>query len=212
MKQARMAASVQHDLLALRETSGDMLCLYAPGAPTRRSYRAVLEVSPIHLALKAEDEQEAILERFAALIRSLSFPVQVLVRNQRLDLSPYIQRLLARPEGEHERQHTPSWYALAQSVAELVQHIAAERTLIERHMYLIIPASQQTGSSRRARRGRDGERSLAVGGRVMQPRHGNRPGRNWRCARRRSPSTWPPAASPVSVLRVATWRDSITPA
>jgi hypothetical protein len=46
-----------------------MLCLYAPGSPTRRSHRAVLEVAPINLALKAEDEQEAIIERFGALMR-----------------------------------------------------------------------------------------------------------------------------------------------
>ncbi len=63
MKQAQIPSSVQRDLLMVRETSGDMLCLYAPGSPTRRSYRAVLEVAPINLALKAEEEQEAIIER-----------------------------------------------------------------------------------------------------------------------------------------------------
>src|SRR5260221_3843549 len=145
MKQARIQASVQRDMLYLRETSGDMLCLYTPGSPTRRSYRAVLEVAPINLAFKAEDEQEAIIERFGALIRSLSFPLQVLVRNQRLDLLPYIRPLLLRPS--EERQHPSAWYALASSVAELVQQIAAQRTLIERHVYVIIPASQ--GARRR---------------------------------------------------------------
>src|SRR5690242_5702479 len=68
MKQARLQASVQRDMLYLRGKSGDMLCLYAPGSPTRRSHRAVLEVAPINLALKAEDEQEAIIERFGALM------------------------------------------------------------------------------------------------------------------------------------------------
>jgi hypothetical protein len=145
MKQAHPPASVQREMLYLRETSGDMLCLYTPGSPTRRSYRAVLEVSPVNLALKAEDEQEAIIERFGALIRSLSFPLQVLVRNQRLDLVPYIRHLLIRPS--EERQHPSDWYALTSSVAELVQQIAAQRTLIERHVYVIIPASQ--GARRR---------------------------------------------------------------
>src|SRR6266436_10085357 len=98
MKQAHPQASVQREMLYLRETSGDMLCLYAPGSPPRRSYRAVLEVAPINLALKAQEEQEAIIERFGALIRSLSFPLQVLVRNQRLDLLPYIRRFLTRPQ------------------------------------------------------------------------------------------------------------------
>jgi Helicase HerA, central domain len=147
MKQAHPQASVQRDMLYLRETSGDMLCLYAPGSPSRRSYRAVLEVSPINLALKAEDEQEAIIERFGALIRSLSFPLQVLVRNQRLDLLPYIRRLLERPPGT--TAHPSAWGALARSVAELVQQIAAQRTLIERHVYLIVPTEPRASRARR---------------------------------------------------------------
>ena len=146
MKPAREQPGVQCDMVRLRETKGEMLCLYAPGSPTRRSYRAVLEVSPINLSLKAEDEQEAIIERFGALIRSLSFPVQILVRNQRLDLSPYIRHLLTQPEAD--RQHPPSWNALAHSLADLLQKIAAQRTLIERHVYVIIPASQSAGGSR----------------------------------------------------------------
>src|SRR6266571_2069130 len=147
MKSAREQPGVQRDMVRLRETKGDMLCLYAPGSPTRRSYRAVLEVSPINLLLKAGDEQEAIIERFGALIRSLSFPVQILVRNQRLDLTPYIRHLLAQPGAGG--QHPSTWLSLAASLAELLQKIAAQRTLIERHVYVIIPASQSTGSSRR---------------------------------------------------------------
>src|SRR5579864_3322053 len=146
MKQAEQP-SVQRDVVRLRETSGEMLCLYAPGSPTRRSYRAVLEVSPINLSLKAQDEQEAIIERFGALIRSLSFPLQILVRNQRLDLTPYIRHLLAQPRANG--QHPPTWNALAHSLAELLQRIAAQRTLIERHVYVIIPAEPRAGRPRR---------------------------------------------------------------
>ena len=109
----------------------------------------MLEVSPINFSLKAQEEQEAIIERFGALIRSLSFPLQILVRNQRLDLAPYIRRLLAQPNGQ--AQHPPTWYALARSLADLLQKIASQRTLIERHVYVIIPALQETGSSQRRR-------------------------------------------------------------
>src|ERR1700686_4080114 len=98
-------ASAQRDMLSLRETSGDMLCLSSPGSPTRRSYRAVLEVSPINLALKAEDEQAAIIERFGALIRSLSYPLQVLVRTVTLDsttlatMFPFLSNSIVMPDG-----------------------------------------------------------------------------------------------------------------
>ena len=62
-------------------------------------------------------------------------------------MTPYIRHLLAQQRAD--RQHPPTWYALAQSVAELLQRIAAQRTLIERHFYVIIPASQSTSGSRR---------------------------------------------------------------
>src|SRR6266487_6524452 len=125
MKPSREQPSVQRDMVRLRETKGDMLCLYEPGSPTRRSYRAVLEVAPINLSLKAEEEQEAIIERFGALIKSLSFPVQILVRNQRLDLMPYIRHLLAQPN--RQVQHPPTWYTLARSLADLLQKVASQR-------------------------------------------------------------------------------------
>src|SRR5258708_8511853 len=97
MKQARQQASVQRDMLRLRETWAEMLCLYTPGSPTRRSYRAVLQVTPINLSLKAEDEQEAIIERFAALIKSLSFPLQILAPTRTQYLTPSIHPLLHHP-------------------------------------------------------------------------------------------------------------------
>ncbi len=147
MKQAYTKPSVQRDMVNLRETKGDMLSLSLPNSSTRRSYRAVLEVIPINFSLKAEEEQEAIIERFAALIRSLSFPLQILVRNQRLDLAPYIGRLLAQPNGQV--QHPPTCYALARSLADLLQKIASHRTLIERHVYVILPASQAASASQR---------------------------------------------------------------
>jgi len=192
MKSVREQPGVQRDMVRLRETKGEMLCLYAPGTPTRRSYRAVLEVSPINLSLKAEDEQEAIIERFGALIRSLSFPVQILVRNQRLDLTPYIQHLLAQPGAGG--QHPLTWYALAHSLAQLLQRIASQRTLIER----------QSTSSSRPRRAlavpdsvAGSQRCLASGGRSASLRQRNRPGRNWHYAQRHLPCNWRPAASPA---------------
>ena len=207
MKPAREQPSVQRDMLRLRETKGDMLCLYAPGSPTRRSYRAVLEVSPINLSLKAEDEQEAIIERFGALIRSLSFPVQILVRNQRLDLTPYIRHLLAQPGADG--QHPPTWYALApawpnsckRSPPSARSSNGTSMSSSQPHRALAVPG------------GAVGSRPcLASGGRSASQRQRNRRGRNWHYAQRRSPSNWPPAASPAIACITQSWHGSFTAA
>src|SRR5438045_1345588 len=115
MKRSRIQTSVQRDFVRLRETTGDMLCLYASTSPTRRMYRAVLEVTPINFLLKAEDEQEAIIERFRALIKSLTFPLQILVRNQCLDLTPYIQQLLTGTEPTETTVNPHACHELAHS-------------------------------------------------------------------------------------------------
>ncbi len=203
MKPAREQPGVQRDMVRLRETKGDMLCLYAPGSPTRRSYRAVLEVSPINLSLKAEDEQEAIIERFGALIRSLSFPVQILVRNQRLDLTPYIRHLLAQPGAGG--QHPSTWYALA----------PAWPNSCKRSPPNVRSSNDTSMSSSRPRRalavpgGVAGSRRCSVSaGRSAWQRQRNRRGRNWHCVQRRSPSNWPPAASPATACTTLNWHGS----
>src|SRR5579872_7323402 len=87
-------ASVQQHYVSLREVSGDMLCLASSGtASRRRLYRAVVEVSAINFTLSSEEEQEAIIAGYRAFLKALTFPIQVLVRNQRLDLRTYLQRV-----------------------------------------------------------------------------------------------------------------------
>jgi hypothetical protein len=154
MKRSYNTANVQRDVVRLRETSAEMLCLYAPHSPTRRMYRAVLEITPINFLLKAEEEQEALIERFRALITSLTFPVQLLIRNQRLDLTPYIQRLREGLESQETAPRSPVWHDLIASQIALLQQLAARRTLIERHCYLVLPASLQPTRSGAGRTGR----------------------------------------------------------
>ena len=77
MKPAREQPGVQRDMVRLRETKGEMLCLYAPGSPTRRSYRAVLEVSPITCRSKLRTNRKPssnALERSSVAVLSRADP------------------------------------------------------------------------------------------------------------------------------------------
>src|SRR5216683_1666236 len=89
-------ASVQRHYVRARDIQGDVLGLAAKGASGGRTYCTVLEISPINFVLKAEEEQEALLHRYGALLKALTFPVQILVRNQQLDLRPYLARVRAQ--------------------------------------------------------------------------------------------------------------------
>src|SRR5688572_20377840 len=53
----------------------------------------VLESTSLNFGLLSEKEQEAVVYAYAALINSLSFSIQILVRSQRKDISNYLTYL-----------------------------------------------------------------------------------------------------------------------
>jgi len=55
--------------------------------------RMVLMVSSINFALKSEQEQNAIIFAYQNFLNSLTFPIQILMRSQQLDLSNYLSKL-----------------------------------------------------------------------------------------------------------------------
>lgn len=169
-------ASVQQHYIRAREILGDVLCLDAPLSPTKRAYCAVLAVAPLNFLLKAADEQEALIARYHRLLKALSFPIQLVVRNERLDLRPYLARVQAQvpvvapaeaassttpgdppprpgqaiaPLVGDEAARAPRWAMLAADLATLLRQIGSRRTLLERHCYLVVPAPTLAPATRR---------------------------------------------------------------
>ena len=60
------------------------------------SYRAILLVSSVNFALKAADEQQAIIGQFQNFLNSLDFSVQIFIQSRRLDIRPYLALLEER--------------------------------------------------------------------------------------------------------------------
>ncbi|HEU5376253.1 MAG TPA: DUF87 domain-containing protein [Ktedonobacteraceae bacterium] len=154
-------ASVQQYYVRAREVQGDVLCLWVPLSPTRRAYRAILDISPINFLLKAEEEQAALLDRYAALLKALTFPVQILIRNQPLDLRPYLARVRTHAcdqvethasdkAQERVSQDTGIWPELAADLEIFLRHLGSRRTLLTRKFYLVIPAPELRGPARRS--------------------------------------------------------------
>ncbi len=64
------------------------------------SLRAVLMASSINLALKSNDEQDAVMTQFQNFLNSLEFSVQFFIESRKLDIRPYIALLEERLAGE----------------------------------------------------------------------------------------------------------------
>ncbi len=60
------------------------------------SLRAVLLATAINIALKSDDEQEALILQFQSFLNSLEFPIQITVQSRRYDIQPYLMTLERR--------------------------------------------------------------------------------------------------------------------
>jgi len=133
-------ASVQTSRLSLEEIADDVVLL------ARGQYRAVLEVNGVHFGLQGEAEQESLVGGFAAFLNSLSFPIQILVRVLPVDIDGYIGDLERRARNELPENLA----ALARDHVAFVRRLARNRTLLERHFYLVVPAETEAARSRRS--------------------------------------------------------------
>ena len=134
--------SVQEAFVRVREVAHNVVCLASSEHPAKREYRAILEVTSTNYTLRSEEEQDLIIAGYRAFLKSLAFPIQILVRSQQLDLSPYVQRLT---ETSSLQAYGPLWAELAEAHAQFVRELAARRTLLEHRFYLILPSDQGSG-------------------------------------------------------------------
>jgi hypothetical protein len=150
MPEQSRKGGVQSEFVRVRDISHNVLCLGSPASPTsptQREYRAILEVTATNYTLRSEEEQEAIITGYRSFLKSLTFPMQILVRSQQLDLKPYVQNLL---ESSTATLQDATWRELAFSHAQYVRELAARRTLLEHRFYVILPADQGSDTKQHA--------------------------------------------------------------
>lgn len=147
--------TVQRKFVAAREAHQDVLCLQSSAAADARDYVAILEVPGMNFLLEGAEEQLIVTESFQHFLAGLSHRIQVLMRVLPLNLAPYL-RLLSPPAHalaaltERREDGSPPpldaetalgvWRELAASQLALLRSLAADRTLLERHFYVVVPA------------------------------------------------------------------------
>ncbi|EFH83582.1 hypothetical protein [Ktedonobacter racemifer] len=94
-RRSRKHGSVQRHFVLLDHIVQDVQVNRAPLAerPQEREYLAALEIRATNYTLKSPQERATIMLAFRALLRSLRFPLQILIRSQRMDLSSYVEQL-----------------------------------------------------------------------------------------------------------------------
>lgn len=95
----------------------------------------VLKIKAVNFALLSEDEQDAIIYSYAALLNSLTFPIQILIRSQKKDITNYIKLL----KSQESRQLSPVMKTRLTEYRQFVETIVKERNVLDKTFYIIIP-------------------------------------------------------------------------
>ena len=97
----------------------------------------VMESTSLNFSLLSEIEQEAVIAAYAALINSLSFTIQIVVRTKRKDISSYMNYLT-----EASRNLTnPGLVRLLQSYKRFVLESVKKKNVLGKKFYIVIPFS-----------------------------------------------------------------------
>ena len=101
------------------------------------SVALVLKTTAINFNLLSEEEQDATIYSYAALLNSLSFPIQILIRSQRKNITDYLDRLDQRIQATSSQKIKESIINYRQFVKSLVK----ENQVLEKKFYIVIPFS-----------------------------------------------------------------------
>lgn len=97
----------------------------------------IIEITASNFALLSEQEQNAKIYAYASLLNSLTFPIQILIRNKRIDISSYIKEL--------ESQELATKNMLLKQHIQLYRDFIAEmirvNVVLNKAFYISIPFS-----------------------------------------------------------------------
>ncbi len=126
-RRAKIPFSTQ-DHLAIRDIVDSLIVTKS------NSVSLVIQTSSVNFDLLSEQEQTSKILAFSGLLNSLSFPLQVLVRTNRIDIGKYIGYLKA----ETQRALSPGLRKQLNIYTTFVQNLTIHHEVLDKKFYLVI--------------------------------------------------------------------------
>lgn len=123
-------APTQHHL-PIADIIDDIVLLKDGGAAL------VMQTTSVNFSLLSSEEQDILTESYAALLNSLSFPIQILVRSRRKNISDYVNFL----EEKEKTQTNEKLKKLMTSYQKFVSQMVKKKNVLAKQFFIVIPFS-----------------------------------------------------------------------
>ena len=99
------------------------------------SFRAVVACQSINFDLMSETEREGVEYSYQNFLNSLNFTIQILIRSQKVDIGPYIDRLTKM------RQNNDNMLlgVLMDDYLQFIEVLAQEANIMDKSFFIVIP-------------------------------------------------------------------------
>lgn len=97
----------------------------------------IIEITASNFALLSKREQDTRIFSYASLLNSLSFPIQILIRNRRMDISQYIHEL----DGVITSTKNPQLAAYVEYYSAFVKEMITVNVVLNKSFYIVLPYS-----------------------------------------------------------------------
>jgi hypothetical protein len=97
----------------------------------------VIEVTATNFALLSAQEQDSKIYSYAALLNSLSFTIQILIRSKKLDITSYLKLL----DQEAIKTQNPLLAEQIRLYKDFIQELIKVNTVLDKKFYIAIPFS-----------------------------------------------------------------------
>ncbi len=97
----------------------------------------VIEITANNFALLSKQEQDAKIFSYASLLNSLSFPIQIFIRNERVDVSSYLKLL-------EQQEHTTQNQQLKKQISlyrDFIKEMVLVNTVLNKKFYVVLTFS-----------------------------------------------------------------------
>jgi len=110
---------IREDLLILKNGSASM----------------VLQTTAVNFDLLSVREQDAAIAAFSAMLNSLSFPIQIIVRSKKMDISKYIENV----KKVEKDQQDPKLKDQTKRYIKFVEELVTKNEALDKNFYVSIP-------------------------------------------------------------------------